>query len=78
MLQQANINKTEGNLLAKKKPEEQKQIIDKIKTGEAKTINNAILAVNRDKPREVKPLKVTCGMSYHLFNSLHSESRIEV
>jgi hypothetical protein len=56
--EEIKTTKEEIKSLVNKKPEEQKQIIEKIKTGEAKTINNAILAVNRDKPREVKPLPV--------------------
>lgn len=50
------INKTEALKLARKSPEEQKTIINKFKTGEATTVNNAILAINREKSKEIPDL----------------------
>lgn len=56
--EEIKATKEEIKSLVNKKPEEQKKIIEKIQSGEVKTVNNAILAINRDKPREVKPLPV--------------------
>lgn len=56
--EEIRATKEEVKAFANKQPEDQKKIAEKIQSGEAKTINNAILAVNRDKPREVKPLPV--------------------
>ncbi|HNR65452.1 MAG TPA: MT-A70 family methyltransferase [Atribacterota bacterium] len=56
--EEIKVTKEEVKTLANKKPEEQKKIVEKFQTGEVKTVNQAILAVNRDKPREIKPLPI--------------------
>lgn len=58
ILKEKDMPKTEALALARKKPEEQKLIIEKIASGKSKNVNQAILSINQDKPREIKPLPV--------------------
>lgn len=58
LLKEKDLPKTEAILFSRKPAEEQKKIVDKIASGECKNVNHAILSINQDKPREVKPLPV--------------------
>lgn len=58
ILKEKDMPKTEALALARKKPEEQKAIVEKLSSGKSKNVTQAILSINQDKPREIKSLPV--------------------